>query len=353
LKSFLYLSVFALIVTLSIVTIQDAHASSVTISDLASCESISGAVWSTSPDTCTITIDQTINSGETWTVNTDVIVFTNPLVTITVDNGGTIDNSGIIRTTPVGDRYFIGGNITNSGTINNNSGGSIGNGGGGNITNSGTINNNSGGSIGNGGRITNSGTINNEFGGSIQNANSLFCCSSGYIINSGSINNNGDIYNDSSIDNSGSIQNNSGGTIENIGNILNSGIITNNGELKNFGYINNSGSINNSNSITNNSLIDNQCGAVITGITPTGTGTIINFSCPVDKLILNAKNYGVKTKSLEKASKVLSDGDLNNDHKACKNLDEFIKQVNKSKITQIQKDELIADANTVKVSIGC
>jgi hypothetical protein len=331
LKSFLYLSVFALIVTLSIVTIQDAHASSVTISDLASCESISGAVWSTSPDTCTITIDQTINSGETWTVNTDVIVFTNPLVTITVDNGGTIDNSGIIRTTPVGDRYFIGGNITNSGTINNNSGGSIGN----------------------GGRITNSGTINNEFGGSIQNANSLFCCSSGYIINSGSINNNGDIYNDSSIDNSGSIQNNSGGTIENIGNILNSGIITNNGELKNFGYINNSGSINNSNSITNNSLIDNQCGAVITGITPTGTGTIINFSCPVDKLILNAKNYGVKTKSLEKASKVLSDGDLNNDHKACKNLDEFIKQVNKSKITQIQKDELIADTNAIKVSIGC
>ena len=330
-KSFLYLSVFALIVTLSIVTIQDAHASSVTISDLASCESISGAVWSTSPDTCTITIDQTINSGETWTVNTDVIVFTNPLVTITVDNGGTIDNSGIIRTTPVGDRYFIGGNITNSGTINNNSGGSIGN----------------------GGRITNSGTINNEFGGSIQNANSLFCCSSGYIINSGSINNNGDIYNDSSIDNSGSIQNNSGGTIENIGNILNSGIITNNGELKNFGYINNSGSINNSNSITNNSLIDNQCGAVITGITPTGTGTIINFSCPVDKLILNAKNYGVKTKSLEKASKVLSDGDLNNDHKACKNLDEFIKQVNKSKITQIQKDELIADTNAIKVSIGC
>lgn len=74
----------------------------------------------------------------------------------------------------------------------------------------------------------------------------------------------------------------------------------------------------------------------------------------IDNLILLADSYDVKTKPLDKVSKVLSDDKLNNDHKACKKLDEFIKKVGKDKdLTQTQKDELTLDANLIKSSIGC
>lgn len=73
-----------------------------------------------------------------------------------------------------------------------------------------------------------------------------------------------------------------------------------------------------------------------------------------NNLILLADSYDVKTKPLDKVSKVLSDDKLKNDHKACKKLGEFIKKVQKSKnITPAQKTQLIADANAIRTSLGC
>ncbi len=110
-----------------------------------------------------ITSNETIASGETWTINLGVVLIIAPGVTITVDSGGTITNLGFIDNR---------GTIDNDGTINNIfdgistiSGILISRG-------TGIINNNSGGIINNDGRIVIDlgGTINYNFGSTIDNS---------------------------------------------------------------------------------------------------------------------------------------------------------------------------------------
>src|SRR3989442_70087 len=134
----------------------------------------------------TITSDQTIAAGETWTVNSGV--------KLVIAKGVTIINEGVID--------------MNEGVINN-----------------GTINNNFGGTInGNFGVFTNDGIIY-------------------FDINNGIINNNGTINNTAIINNSWLIQN--FGTINNTKIINNSILIQNLGNFTNSGTIDNTGTISN------------------------------------------------------------------------------------------------------------
>jgi|CXWL01.1.fsa_nt_gi hypothetical protein len=321
-KSFIYLPVFALIFTLSIFSIQDAHAFTATVSDEGSCESaIPFAVWSNSTDTCTITTSQTILLGETLTVNPGITLVLDPGIAIT--NDGTIINYGQITINTLGNSGAI---TNNNGTINNYSSidnfGNIDNNLGGTIFNNstGTITNNSGGTgIYNVGIITNNGIIDNS-SGTIVNAGTLTIDgdlinnpSLGFYNNSGGnmiVTENGSIANYSLIDNNGSIDtsgtitnniggiihndfggtitNNSGGIIlnegditndsgaiiDNFGDIDNTDTIVNNGTISNYGTINNSEGL-----IDNPGTIDNYCGAEYIGFEP-ATGNLVNYISP-------------------------------------------------------------------------
>lgn len=114
---------------------QDAFAISVTISDEASCETIPGAIWSTPPNTCTLTSDQTISSVDTWTISPGVTLVISSGVTITSDgtilNDGTIDNFGTLK--------HLNAVLVTSGIFNNY--GTVDNGTSGNIENNGVFNN--------------------------------------------------------------------------------------------------------------------------------------------------------------------------------------------------------------------
>src|SRR2546427_8793037 len=89
----------------------------------------------------TITSDQVIGSGETWTIDPGVILTIDSGVNIFIDPGGTIDNSGTIIN--LGD-ITNKGTIDNSGSFVNNPDGHISNDAGGVIISSGTITNNNG-----------------------------------------------------------------------------------------------------------------------------------------------------------------------------------------------------------------
>ena len=282
-KSLIYLSVFVvLIFTLSSLSIQDAHATSMTF-----------AV------NTTITADSTIYSGETWTVNDGITLTINPGVNVFVLSGGritndgtiinkghigidgdidsrnflfnegTIDNAGTITNKLGGNFYNIktilnsdtinnsGGTITNNGTITDNGGGTINN----NSVDS-IITNNSGGDINNlsGGYIRinvgifhNYGTVDN-FGSIIGIGGTMYNYSGGVFGNSGilsidfSIRNSGTIYlnSDGITSNAGLIENDSGGTINN------NGPLTNTNVIRNYGTINNYSTIDNKIGISNN-----------------------------------------------------------------------------------------------------
>src|SRR2546428_7214990 len=218
----------------------------------------------------TITSDQTIAAGETWTVNLGV--------KLVIAKGVTITNDGIIDT----NNHGIGGSFINNGTINNNLGGTI-NSNFGVFTNDGTIilyvdiNNgiiNNDGTITGGfhnnlgGTMTNDGAINagftNNLGGTITNDGTI--SGFGPIINFGTLINSGTIKDaDSFISNRGTLDN-SGNIILNggcgpseceVGNIYNDGIITNSGNINNESIIVNSGTINNTAIINNSWLIQN------------------------------------------------------------------------------------------------
>ena len=230
----------------------------------------------------------------------------------------------------------------------------------------------------------------------------------GELINKGTLNNKYVINNIGIFDNISTLNNTGRFTIVNLdSSVLNNyGVIINHplGEFNNANYINNYGNINNHGNINNLDTIYNHCGAMYDGdasigypiidlcdadsdgyttdgsglgldcndnnsaINPGATeipGNTIDENCDgivvpftptqaTNNLILLADSYDVKTKPLDKVSKVLSDDKLKNDHKACKNLDEFIKKVQKSKnLTSAQKTQLTVDANAIKVSIGC
>jgi len=124
-KSKTILSILSIILLGSLSTISTVYADSVTINDQASCEDIPDAVWSTSPDTCTITTPQTIASGETWTIENVELVINSELTmeTDSTINGGniTINSSSDINIDGTLDAYTITINadtVTINGTIN-------------------------------------------------------------------------------------------------------------------------------------------------------------------------------------------------------------------------------------------
>lgn len=153
----------------------------------------------------TITTDQTIAAGETWTINSGVTLAIASGVTVT--NSGTIDikSSGFLF---VGDGTIVNnpdGSIIISGTFGT-SAGSFG------VQNGGTITNNPGGVFHNSGFLNNTGTFDNSFGGTLRNTER--------IDNYGTINNAGTVDNMAFINNLGSINNGCGGIVNNEGTLI-------------------------------------------------------------------------------------------------------------------------------------
>ena len=255
-NNILFIMIFSgLIFTFAAFTIPDAHAIGGTIYGGPTCIAIGGS-WD-GVDVCSVTL-LTINTGETLTVNQGVTLYNNGL--ITNNSGGTIDNYGVIinnlgsKISNSGDIAdygppYYGGTFINSGTITNNSGGTINNYQGGTFTNSGTTTNNSGGTI-----IIYGGTINNL---------------------RGMIHNNGTITNFEIMFNSGVFDNNSGGTFNNSGGgIITNGTITNSGTIINNGTFYNYGTMTSNANITNSGFISN---GLINGPIVIGNGTINNL----------------------------------------------------------------------------
>ncbi len=293
LKSFVYLSVFALILTLSIVTIQDAHAATVTAAQSGNWDDPAtwgGAVPLSSDDviipkgiTVTIPIGLivTVDLGSTVTViRGDFILDDSGTLVVdgthgTIDNYGTINNYGTLFKQGIFTNY---GTINNNGTILNTSyiPGRIP------LTNYGTINNNgtinSSAPLTNYGILTNNGTINNTINTIIHNAIGGKIYNNG-IINNASIAYSGELFPHclcfpGVINNDGIIYNNPGGIINNYSTINNSGFISNYGTIDNIGV---------NDTINNTGTITNICGGIYSGTAPTGnqvTNTICEPSAP-------------------------------------------------------------------------
>jgi hypothetical protein len=74
----------------------------------------------------------------------------------------------------------------------------------------------------------------------------------------------------------------------------------------------------------------------------------------INKLISLGNSFGMRTSILEDASKIINDSNHDNGKTACGKLSMFINQVNQNpKLTSLQKDLLVKDANAIKTSIGC
>ena len=299
-KSLLHISAFAIIFSLGIISVQDAHAGVSTPTAFQNGDWNTGSTWvggvvpgnsddKIIPSGITVTVSTSVTNGGTIT-NSGTITISNT-ASIGLTNSGTITNSGGLITVS---NTAVTGIYNSFGAINNNSGGHI------TISNTGV---NSYGIYKNGGTITNSGTITisntagtglTNFTGDINNNSGGLITISNTGVNSyGIVNTGGTIFNYSGglitvsntigtgITNSGAINNNSGGhiTISNTGvnsyGIVNniSRILTNAGTIQisntagigieNFGIINNIVTIN------------NQCGATYSGNPPIGNP--INF----------------------------------------------------------------------------
>ena len=91
-RNFVYISIFAvLILSLSTLTIQDAHAVSGIISDI-TCVTDFGGIWNGVTNTCTVS-SLLIDYGETLIIPVGITLLHN---TGTIENFGTVDNDGII-----------------------------------------------------------------------------------------------------------------------------------------------------------------------------------------------------------------------------------------------------------------
>lgn len=194
-----------------------------------------------------------------------------------------------------------GANLSNSGTINNNSFDQLSNNG--ILGNSGTLNNNLGGSVGNDGTLENSGALNNSGGfgnsGTLNNTGMLTNNAGGSFGNgnAGTLNNNATLDNNAgaALANGGTLNNNAGATINNNGvlndgflgaTLNNAGTLNNNagatlslnaGTLNDGGTLNNSGTLQNEAGILNipvGGVLNNLSGGnlILTG----GAGTIVN-----------------------------------------------------------------------------
>lgn len=228
-KIYLTLTTLVILITLSF-SIHDVHAVAYDLKDQVSCQSIHGT-WSPSNSTCVLS-DLFLNSGDSLTVDNSVFTDIYLTITDTINNGGTINNSGNIIIDNVGifnnngsiinycTGQCIGGTIQNEGTITNNRGGTI-------ITNS---------TIDNSGPINNSGTITILNDGTMTNLAKLINNLGGVVNNSGIIHNNelsAIINNGGIIINYATIISDTGGTVTNSGTMKNmcDGTFTSNGDF--------------------------------------------------------------------------------------------------------------------------
>lgn len=165
----------------------------------------------------TTTFLLTINSGGTLTSNGGFTNNSNSSIL------GTLNNNGLLQ---LGNSQMT---IFMSGTLNNNTGASVNINGGGSLENSGLLDNNSGAFVNAnaGGILANfgSGTLSNDSGGTIQNSHSL--TNSGTFTNNGTLNNssganlhnNGVLTSSGAINNSGTFTTNSGATLTSNGSL--------------------------------------------------------------------------------------------------------------------------------------
>ncbi|MBA4418491.1 MAG: hypothetical protein C0392_11380 [Syntrophus sp. (in: bacteria)] len=182
---------------------------------------------------------------------------------------------------PVGNTITLSGtnsnsvDFTNYGTLANNMVNNLSN----ILNNSGTLNNQSGGTLSNFfSTLNNSGTLNNQSGGTLGNYFSTLMNNSGHLYNSGTINNFGSTLNNSgALNNTGILNNTSqlgGGTLNNSGQLYNSGTIDNSGgTLNNSGALYNSGTVNNIGSVN---IIGDARGRLINSGTLINDGTLTN-----------------------------------------------------------------------------
>ena len=109
--------ILSVVFALSLVLVshhQDAYAVGGTISDETSCVNF-GGTWTSPPDKCEITNSLTINSGETLTVSSNILLFMNR-AGFDIKDGGTVNNFGNIEF--VSDSaVLVRGTLNNSGEI--------------------------------------------------------------------------------------------------------------------------------------------------------------------------------------------------------------------------------------------
>ena len=268
LTSFLFVSIF--------LGSNQAHATSYTISDITSCNSIHGT-WN--GHTCTIT-SLTINATDTIRIPAGITLAIPS--SKQVFNFGTINNTGL---------------ISNSGTLENLQNGTMGT-----IYNKGTLENM--GDLDNEAFINNLGTLNNDLG--------HFIAIHGSTLHNGNIfNNYGTISGDGRIDNSGTINNFQTGTMDNaeaeidnnIGGIINnqgylgsnsSGLISNKGTINNYGTLDNSGT---HSEIRNDGTINIECGSTFKNSGTFSGNPVHNISCPPVLMDDTVLSYGATTNS--------------------------------------------------------
>ncbi|WP_415280963.1 hypothetical protein [Candidatus Nitrososphaera sp. FF02] len=205
------------------------------IEDEFSCEfflSAGSAEWSV--DMCTIDADYTVDSGDSLTIASGVILIIDTGTVLTVD--GTLTNN---------DEITNNGDIINNNIINNN----------GLIGNNAAITNNIGGTFNNEGSIDNRDIFTND--GTLDNNGDFFNNLFATITNSGTFTNDGDVSNSNIFDNTGTL--NSNNSFSNSGDLTNSGTFTNSGSdvFSNTGTFTNTGTFDNDGTITNLDTIDN------------------------------------------------------------------------------------------------
>jgi CSLREA domain-containing protein len=173
-------------------------------------------------------------------------------------NAGKLSNSGTLSN-EVGAMIIcsFGGGVENSGTLLNKQAVDVS----GWLTNTGLLQNQSGGLIANSGQLTNSGDLRNESGGTIRNDDAG--SSDAMLTNAGGLVNEGAITNADSIVNVGTLENKPGGTIEiedGLAELLNIGDLINDGSVVNI-----SGVLSNAGNFTNNSTLEFNTLANLTG----------------------------------------------------------------------------------------
>jgi len=87
---------------------------------------------------------------------------------------------------------------------------------------------------------------------------------------------------------------------------------------------------------------------------PALSQVVLTSAQAVNNLANLANSMGIQSSSLGNSQKLLNDNNPSNDNGACGKLGAFINEVSvNKKLTQDQKNLLIAQANSIKTAIGC